>query len=89
MCQLNILDYAKLPGGCGHLWIQDVEQCPEAEANATGCKILCEDLTRKTIVPKTPLFKRVQKFFKGGDSKSGQCPSCLKKITSPVPANQR
>ncbi|KAJ5813571.1 uncharacterized protein N7503_000321 [Penicillium pulvis] len=67
MCQLNILDYAKLPGGCGHLWIQSVEQCSEAEENATPCKVLCEDLTRKVIVPKTPLFTRVKKFFKGGD----------------------
>ncbi|KAJ6003164.1 hypothetical protein N7451_005711 [Penicillium sp. IBT 35674x] len=67
MCQLNILDYAKLPGGCGHLWIQGVEQCSEAEENATRCKALCEDLARKVIIPKTPLFKRVKDFFKGGD----------------------
>lgn len=89
MCQLNILDYAKLPGGCGHLWIQSVEQCSEAEENATGCKVLCEDLTRKVIVPKTPLFTRVRNFFKGGDGKSGNCPSCVKGLTTPVPANQR
>ncbi|KAJ6095285.1 hypothetical protein N7486_006031 [Penicillium sp. IBT 16267x] len=68
-----MLDYGKLSGGCGHLWIQGVEQCSEAEAAATRCKILCEDLTRKAITPKTPLFQRVKKFFKGGDGCYDSC----------------
>ncbi|KAJ5657436.1 uncharacterized protein N7484_001085 [Penicillium longicatenatum] len=89
MCQLNILDYSKVTGGCGHLWVEGVEQCSEAEAKATRCKLLCEDLTRKAIVPKTPLFRKVKNFLKGGVSKSGRCPSCVKGVTIPVPGSQR
>ncbi|KAJ5772422.1 hypothetical protein N7520_002951 [Penicillium odoratum] len=83
MCQLNVLDYGKIPGGCGHLWIQGVDQCPTA---ANDCSmILCKELIHKAIVPHTPLFFRIRNWFKSGHNNvAGLCPSCVKGMTVPV-----
>lgn len=74
MCTLKVLDHTGR-GGCGHVFVTDVERCLNARLGQHGR--LCVYPQTRRIVPNTGVWRELVRWFSAGPNKvAGKCPAC-------------